>query len=134
MSSTDDIDPEAFGPLADITEESLVLLATAIAKQVLQLPASNGRLIHRIAGSYNLVHIVEVDGVKLVIRVPATGWGSGMTPAAAEALQSQAATMRLIREKTAVPIPEIYSLDTTGNNEIGAPYIYMSLVLGRPVS
>jgi aminoglycoside phosphotransferase (APT) family kinase protein len=80
------------------------------------------------------VHILEADGTRLVIRVPATGWGAGMTPAAERALRSQAATMRLIRQQTTVPVPEIYDLDTTVNNKIGAPYICMSFVPGRPVS
>ncbi|KAI1132260.1 kinase-like domain-containing protein [Nemania abortiva] len=127
-------DPEIFGPLAAIAPESLVLLASNIAKQCLDLPNTNGTLIARISGSYNVTHVVELGNVKLVIRVPATGWGSGLTRAAADAMESQAATMRLIRNKTTIPVPEIYALDTSVNNEIGAPYLCMSFIPGKPVS
>lgn len=36
----------------------------------------SGRLVTRIGGSYNLVHIIQLDtehDFKLVIRIPATG-------------------------------------------------------------
>ncbi|KAF4458869.1 hypothetical protein FALBO_14385 [Fusarium albosuccineum] len=131
----DDPDPETFGPLVAITNESLVLLASNIASRCLHLPNSgSGKLVARISGAYNITHVVELDSVKLVIRVPATGWGSGMTPTAAHALESQAATMRLIRSKTAIPVPDIYALDTTHINEIGAPYMCMSFMPGKRVS
>ncbi|RYC80709.1 hypothetical protein BFJ63_vAg16406 [Fusarium oxysporum f. sp. narcissi] len=130
----DDPDREIFGPLVDITAESLVLLASNIANRRLHLPSSGGKLVARIDGSYNIIHVVELEGTKLVIRVPATGWGTGMTPIAAHAMESQVATMRLIRNKTTIPVPEVYALDTTDNNEIGAPYICMSFIPGKPVS
>lgn len=130
----DDPDPETFGPLLAITTESLILLASKIANQCLNIPSSSGKLITRISGSFNIVHVVELENIKLVIRVPATGWGSGMTPTAARAMESQVATMRLIRNKTRIPVPEIYALDTTDNNEIGAPYLCMSFIPGKPVS
>lgn len=69
----DDPDCEIFGPLVDITAESLVLLASNVANQCLHLPSSGGKLVARIDGSYNIIHVVELEGIKLVIRVPATG-------------------------------------------------------------
>ncbi|KAI1195567.1 kinase-like domain-containing protein [Nemania serpens] len=127
-------DPETFGPLATIEPASLVLLASNIAQRCLHLPSTSGTLIARISGSYNITHVIELENAKLVIRVPATGWGSGLTQAAANAMESQAATMRLIRGKTAIPVPEIYAVDTSLNNAIGAPYICMSFIPGTPVS
>ncbi|KAJ2994636.1 hypothetical protein NUW58_g1500 [Xylaria curta] len=128
------LDPETFGPLAAIAPESLVLLASNIGKRYLDLPDTSGTLIARISGSYNITHVVKLENAKLVIRVPATGWGSGLTQAAADAMESQVATIRLIRGKTTIPVPEIYALDTSVNNEIGAPYICMSFIPGNPVS
>lgn len=130
----DDPDSETFGPLVAITAESLVLLASNIANRCLHLPNSSGKLVARISGSYNITHVIELENVKLVIRVPATGWGSGITTTAARAMESQVATMRLIRSKTTIPVPEIYALDTTDNNEIGAPYLCMNFIPGKPVS
>lgn len=109
----DDLDYEDFGPLTTIPDESVVRLALSISNQVLQAPSSNGKLVDRLVGSYNIVHIVQLDDIRIVIRVPSTGWGSGMTATAARALESQAATMRLIRRTTTIPVPEIYGLDTT---------------------
>ncbi|KAK1241853.1 hypothetical protein MKX07_007676 [Trichoderma sp. CBMAI-0711] len=133
MEDTDK-DRQTFGPLLDITDESLIRLASRIANDSLHSPSTGGKVIARIDGSYNIVHIVELESIKLVIRVPCTGWGSGMTPIAAQAMDSQVATMRLIRDKTSIPLPEIYEFDTTANNEIGAPYLCMSFLPGRPVS
>ncbi|KAI1118021.1 kinase-like domain-containing protein [Nemania sp. NC0429] len=130
----DNPDPETFGPLAAIAPESLVLLASNIAKRCLNLPTTGGTLIARISGSYNITHVIELGNAKFVIRVPATGWGAGLTQAAADAMASQVATIRLIRSKTAIPVPEIYALDTSVANEIGAPYICMSFIPGKPVS
>ena len=129
-----DLEPEVFGPLIAIREPALVRLALDISNRILHVPSSNGKLISRIGGSYNIVHIVQLDEIKLVIRVPATGWGFGMTELAARALQSQVATMRLIQKNTTIPVPEIYNLDTTSDNEIGAPYTCMSFVPGTSVS
>ncbi|KAL7804899.1 kinase-like domain-containing protein [Trichoderma aethiopicum] len=128
-------DRRTFGPLLDITDKSLIRLASRIANDSLKTTTgSGGKLLARIDGSYNIVHIVEVESTKLVIRVPCTGWGSGMTPIAAQAMESQVATMRLIRNKTNIPVPEIYAFDTTADNEIGAPFLCMSFLPGRTVS
>ncbi|PTB65132.1 hypothetical protein BBK36DRAFT_1122360 [Trichoderma citrinoviride] len=127
-------DREIFGPLLNITGESLLQLALRIAVDILKTPSSGGKLVARIAGSYNIVHIVELESIKLMIRVPCTGWGSGMTPTAAQALESQVATLRLIREKTSAPVPEVYAFDTIPNNEIGAPYLCMNFIPGYTVS
>lgn len=137
LSSEDgDIDIETFGPLAAIPEESLIRLASSMAEQVFQTPSNplDCKLVRRICGSYNIVHVVEVHGVKLVIRVPVTGWGAGMTATAAQVLESQVSTMRLIRRTTSIPVPEVHGLDTTSNNAIGAPYVCMSFLPGQTVS
>ncbi|KAI8627058.1 hypothetical protein F5Y19DRAFT_444198 [Xylariaceae sp. FL1651] len=49
-------------------------------------------------------------------------------------MESQVATIRLIRSKTTVPVPDIYALNTSVDNEIGAPYICVSFISGKPVS
>lgn len=137
MSSNDsscELDVEIFGPLASIPTHSLILLATHLQKTVLHTEASKSCLVSRISGSFNIAHIIQLDNLKLVIRVPASGWGNGMTETAALAIRSQVATLRLIKSQTTIPVPEIYGFDTTCNNEIGAPYICMSFMPGVPVS
>lgn len=136
MEDNDDFPREVFGPLVDIPDSALVQLATNIGRSSLNITDSdNGQAISRMAGSYNIVHIVQFDsGTKLVIRVPATGWGSGLTDAAARVIESHAATVRLIRQKTSIPVPEIFAFDTSCDNPIGAPYLCMAFVPGQTVS
>ncbi|EWZ39261.1 hypothetical protein FOCG_09000 [Fusarium oxysporum f. sp. radicis-lycopersici 26381] len=129
-----EIDPEVFGPLANITAESLIALASRIAKDVLHVSAENATLVNRLSGSFNIVHIVQLETLKLVIRVPATGWGAGMTKTAEDALASQVATMCFIRQQTGAPVPEVYSWDPTNDNEVGAPFICMSFLAGETAS
>ncbi|RFN47676.1 altered inheritance of mitochondria protein 9, mitochondrial [Fusarium flagelliforme] len=136
-SGGSEIDAEVFGPLTTIAEHSLRALASRVARDVgISTDSSfdNTALVRRISGSYNIVHIMEVETTKLVIRVPAFGWGAGMSKAAADALKSQVATMRLIRKKTKVPVPEVYSFDATDANEINAPFICLEFIPGQTVS
>ena len=137
-------DRETFGPLVDIVPESVTRLAIKIADRHLHIPISgaSGKIESRKFGSYNIVYMVKVSGItrtgvkdpKLVIRIPATGWGPGMTPAAANSMESQVLTMRFIRENTSLPVPFIYEFDATQSNDIAAPYICMSYLRGQPVS
>jgi len=137
-SQTDeDSDAETFGPLLHIPEASLVKLAMQIRADVFHMTScsSSSRLVDRISGSYNLVHIIQLDSdLQLVIRIPATGWGARLTPPAAAAIESQLATLRLIASKTTIPVPQVYAFDTTTNNAIGAPYICMSFLPGQTVA
>lgn len=132
--SPDDLDGDVFGPLITISPESLILLAKNIRSKVFEKSTAAGRLLSRIGGSYNLVHIIQLDDFKLVVQLPATGWGNGMNAAAAHALESQVVTLHLLSRKTTIPVPEIYAFDTTNTNEIGYLYICMSFISGQAVS
>ncbi|KAI1642890.1 uncharacterized protein F4817DRAFT_276522 [Daldinia loculata] len=98
-----DWDRKLFGPLVDIPEKSLLLLASDICKRVLGAPGSNAKWVACIVGEYNITHTIQLDDIKLDIRIPATGWGSGKTEIAARAMESQVATMRLIGNSCLVP-------------------------------
>ena len=132
-SSDDSLDCDAFGPLLFIPETSITQLAVNVRSRIFDARTSNARVLRRVAGSYNLVHIVQLDELKLVIRVPATGWGDGLTDDAARALESQVTTLRLLASETAIPVPRVLAFDASCNNEIGAPYLCMSFVPGSPV-
>ncbi|KAM7209875.1 Protein kinase-like domain containing protein [Rhypophila decipiens] len=132
--SGEDLNPEPFGPLLSIPESSLVNLAMKTRAEVLNTTSLSGRLVRRIGGSYNLVHIIQLDDFKLVIRIPATAWGDGLTATAAHAMESQIATLRLIASKTAIPVPQVYAFDTTTSNAIGAPYICMNFIPGQTLA
>jgi aminoglycoside phosphotransferase (APT) family kinase protein len=138
MDSLDEqekLEKDLFGPLLNISEDSLVALASrALKKSSDRSSPPTGSVISRDCGSYNLVYVLELDGaVKYVVRIPVIGWGNRFTEAAKQAFTSQVFTMRFIRKETTIPIPEVYAFDTTVANEIGAPYILMSFIPGFTV-
>ncbi|EGS22068.1 uncharacterized protein CTHT_0039530 [Thermochaetoides thermophila DSM 1495] len=138
MTSYDDpIDADRFGPLADIPESSLLHLGSRIASNVLKLSNSEPKLLHRLGGPFNIVHILSFnnDTTRFIIRVPATGWGKGLTPAADKALEAQVSALKFIKSQkdAKIPVPEVYDWDSTCNNEINAPYICLSYLPGKQV-
>ncbi|KAK3934529.1 hypothetical protein QBC46DRAFT_427112 [Diplogelasinospora grovesii] len=106
----DDLDSDVFGPLTSIPVESLVRLATRIKKDILGTATSDGWLVSKFAGSYTIIHIIQLDDTRLVIRVPATDG------------------------ETTIPVPLVYDFDTNTDNDINAPYICMSYIPGRIVA
>ncbi len=42
--------------------------------------------------------------------------------------------MRFIRKETTIPLPDVYAIDSTSSNEIGAHYIAMSSIAGSTVN
>jgi hypothetical protein len=130
----DEIDPkrEIFGHLLDITDESLVLLASRIAQTELKLPKASGNVVARLSGSYNIVHIVQYEGAdKIVIRVPATGRDSDLTGNEEKAMQSYAATVQLIHERSVWPhVTRFSPLSSTSPARISVTSIILfSLIL-----
>ncbi|KAL5361091.1 hypothetical protein BJX96DRAFT_165647 [Aspergillus floccosus] len=49
-------------------------------------------------------------------------------------LASEAATLRYIKSRTDLPVPEVYDYCDTADNEVGIPYILMSEAPGKPLS
>lgn len=138
-SGLSELDVDVFGPLVSISIDSLICLATKIQNEALGTQSSSGSLVARVGGSYNIAHIIRLDNrprddLRLVIRVPASGWGTGLTGTAASAIRSQVTALRLIKRETTIPVPDIYAFDVTCDNEIGAPYICMSFMPGVQAS
>lgn len=138
MSSSSASDSEdraaTFGPLVNITAANLVALGSRIRELVLGEKTSSGCLVETFSGSFNLVHIIQLDEAKMVIRIPASGQFGGLHGPAKEALESQVQTINYIKEHTDIPVPAVFHFDTTAENEIGTPYIAMSYIGGRSVS
>lgn len=138
MSSSSASDSEdraaTFGPLVNITAADLVALGSRIRELDSKEKTSSGCLIETLSGSFNLVHIIQLNEAKMVIRIPVTGQFEDLHGPAKEALESQVQTLNYIKEHTSIPVPEVFHFDTTAENEISAPYIAMSYVSGRTVS
>ncbi|KAI9904322.1 hypothetical protein N3K66_000851 [Trichothecium roseum] len=142
-------DRNVFGRLLTITLASLERLAMDIShtKLGLQGIAKRAVVVDRIIANNYLIHIVEVwdgDGVwySLEVRVPAWGWGRGITKEAIDALRSEVTTMRVLFETTPTAtegytcgkVPWVWAWDPSVDNEIGAPYICTNRLKGVPVS
>ena len=83
-------------------------------------------------GSYNLIFFVEFDDGKIwVLKLSANGHPRCWDEYAARALESEASTMRWIRGKTTIPVPEVYGFNSSMENAIGCPYILMEYNEGQ---
>ncbi|KFA78823.1 hypothetical protein S40288_05487 [Stachybotrys chartarum IBT 40288] len=82
-------------------------------------------------GSYNIVFpLYFPDGVKWMLKIPHNGAPSQWNRTSAQDLTSEALTMRLIKQHTTVPVPEVYSFSSDGANPLGCPHIFMELIPG----
>ena len=98
-------------------------------------PVSCRLLSHINCGSYNAVFtILFADGTLWVLKVPAHGHSQCWDAPAAEALTSEAHTMRLIRRETAIPVPEVFAFDASLENELGCPFILMEMIYGKSLA
>lgn len=92
-------------------------------------------LMPPILGAYNAVYILQFsDNTKWVARIP----GKASLPSRFSALDARRMDtdlriMRFIRDKTSIPLPEVFAWETT-SDAIGAPYALMSFVTGKPIS
>ena len=85
-------------------------------------------------GSYNLAYRASFDdGTQWILKIPANGHHACFDNLAAEALTSEALTMRLIKQATTIPIPTVHHFDASFNNDIGCPYILMDFLEGKPL-
>lgn len=92
-------------------------------------------LLPPLSGSYHVLFQLEfTDGLRWIIKFPATGYRGRYDAMSARALKSEALTMRLLKRDTTIPIPEVYSFDATIDNELNCPHILMEFIRGIKVS
>lgn len=88
-----------------------------------------------VSGSFNLFFLIEFhDGVKWGLRVPAIGIADKFDQAAAQAMENEVLTIRFLKRKTNIPIPDIYAYNASLDNELNCPYIIMEFVEGTLLS
>ena len=68
--------------------------------------------------------ITLVDGREVIARVARRFMPNLKT-------ESEVATMRYLRERTAIPVPTVYHYDSNPYNRLGGEYILMSKVRGH---
>ena len=86
-------------------------------------------------GSMHVAFVIQfTDGLRWLLKVPATGHPDRFTQLQADTLTSEALTMRLLKRETTVPIPSVYAFDNSFTNPLECPFILMEFVDGVPLS
>ncbi|KAF7374644.1 Altered inheritance of mitochondria protein 9, mitochondrial [Mycena sanguinolenta] len=90
-------------------------------------------------GGYNIVYRLPFDGQTDIVarlRIPGGGFMDNtidMTPQDRSArFVSEVATMRFVKARTSIPVPELYYWDSVPGNPVGAPYMLMERISGVP--
>ena len=103
------------------------------------------------AGALNwAIFLMFDDGVEWVFRAPCSSYTAAQG-VAGRLLASEAATLKYIRERSSIPVPEVFhyrylsqapsqslkaltAVSPTYENDIGIPYILMSKATGHPLA
>ncbi|PYH81986.1 hypothetical protein BO82DRAFT_334920 [Aspergillus uvarum CBS 121591] len=126
---------ERFGKLFDISNEALVELALSVRSKYITNTQATAKVLEHWIGTYNLIHVIGFsDGLKYVIRVPASARHGQMSEAAQRALVSQARMMRFIKKRTMIPMADVFDFDAGFANPLKTPYIVLSYIPGRMVA
>lgn len=75
--------------------------------------------------------VIFSDGVQWLFRVPAAGRAGRWDSSAARNLRSEAMTMRLLRQKTSIPVPKVYAFESSLDNDFKCPFILMERMGGE---
>ncbi|KAL1624041.1 hypothetical protein SLS54_003970 [Diplodia seriata] len=126
-----------WGPVLSIPDDALVSLVQLFTFSTLSKSATAITVLARTNGRDNAVYTLQYNcphPIKVCVRIPACGWGDRWLPSDQDALRNAALTMRYLRNRSRLPVPDVLQYDTTFNNALQAPYILMSYVDGRPLS
>ncbi len=127
-----DLVQEYWGPTRSTTKEALISLAKRyIPRNQVSNNEGTCKLVSRQHGVYNSVYTIQFeDGDKACIRVPACGWSQRWQHEDVQLLRSTALAMRMLENKTSVPLPRVLAYDCSFENEILAPFILMTCIDG----
>ena len=85
-------------------------------------------------GSYNILFQVQFDdGLKWLLKVPATSFTGKWNDIAARALKAEALTLQLFSRETDIPVPQILFFDTLMDNELRCAFILMDYIDAVPL-
>lgn len=83
------------------------------------------------SGSFNLVYFITFsDGSKMVARLP--GKGNNFEELDEKKMDHEYQSMQLIRARTTIPIPEVFTWRTT-SNDVGVPFALISFMPGKQI-
>ncbi|KAL8817800.1 MAG: hypothetical protein Q9191_008075, partial [Dirinaria sp. TL-2023a] len=85
-------------------------------------------------GSFHILFpLAFKDGKKWILKVPAAGYRGKWDSLAANSLRSEALVMRKLASETTIPLPTVYSFDTSLENQLKCPFILMEYMEGSPL-
>lgn len=118
---------DRWGPILAIPSSSFTALA-----QRLTTSTSAWKVEKRLEGSFNHA-VILTDGItRLVIKVPIVATSERWQAPQAEIMRSAAHTMEYIKgQLPEFPVPEIIALDTSFDNNIGAPFVAETFMPGK---
>lgn len=84
------------------------------------------------SGYYNIIlEVAFTDGVYWIARVPYRHVFSYTVEDTRISLLSEIATLKVVHERTSIPVPQIFGFETTDNQPFGHPYVLMEYMPGR---
>jgi Phosphotransferase enzyme family len=85
-------------------------------------------------GRYNLIFYLQfADGKIWIARIPSLirAIRPLTDPLSQQAMWSMISVMRLVDERTSIPVPEVYGFDVTCNNDLGRPFVFLQKLEGE---
>ncbi|KAA8914283.1 kinase-like domain-containing protein [Sphaerosporella brunnea] len=127
----DDADIEPYIPVFDAVNIEALLAVAQKTRSAFEPDAKSSCSIdYNILGSYNIMSVIRFsDGLRWAAKIPRYGIASTFGRLNQQKMLSEILTLRLIRSRTSLPVPDIFDWDVT-SRKIGVPYILMSFLPG----
>ena len=85
-------------------------------------------------GSYHVLFVLVFgNGARWLLEIPAMAYQGAWDAIAAASLRSEALTMRLVRQKTTIPVPQVHAFNDAIDPDLGCAYILLEYIDGRPL-
>ncbi|KAL3472362.1 kinase-like domain-containing protein [Aspergillus californicus] len=138
VCSDESIPPGFTAVLEAMDELQLPSLGSALFKRLYPEDRSTdtiptvGKPLH---GSFNILFsLTFTNGLRWLVKIPSNGSIDRWDEPSAAALTSEANTMRLIRCKTTIPLPDVLDFSASIVNPLRCPYIVLSFIPGELLS
>jgi hypothetical protein len=135
-NDVDEINPIFSQVLSSVRLEYLPIYCATVRKELIETaiatPIEPVTIEQPLFGSFHVLFPIKFqDNTRWLLKVPACGSKTQFDHAASAALRSEALTLRLIRQKTSIPVPIVYDFDASVDNDLGVPFILMSFIPGQ---
>ncbi|KZW02175.1 hypothetical protein EXIGLDRAFT_735659 [Exidia glandulosa HHB12029] len=111
--------------------DAIEKLASALHDPPLQCKANRAR--YTSGDVWTIMEVEFVNGTVWIVRLRTDHCAE--EPSALDdvkrRVECEVATLKLVKDRTNVPVPTVYAYSATAQNDLGFPYIIMSAILGR---